>query len=116
LATGEFEIVVGLQVQPELRAVAEIQAETERGVGADPPPLVDNLGDAVRRDADRLGELVLRQPVFLQELLAQHLTRRDRRELVISHGPLPFAGLLYPVSGRRRQYGPSEEGSCRNRG
>jgi hypothetical protein len=65
LSAGELEVVVRLQVQPELRAVAEVEAEAERGVGADPAPAVDDLGDAVRRDTDRPGELVLRQAVFL---------------------------------------------------
>ena len=64
---------MGLQVQPELRAVAEIEAEPQRRVGGDALPVVDDLGAPVGRDADRLGEPVLRQPVFPQELLAQHL-------------------------------------------
>jgi hypothetical protein len=60
LPAHDLEIVVRLQVQPELRAVAEVQAETQRRVGGDPSSVVDDLGDPVGRDADRPRELVLR--------------------------------------------------------
>lgn len=36
-----------LKVHPELRTVAEVQAQAERGVGGDPPPVVDDFGDPV---------------------------------------------------------------------
>jgi hypothetical protein len=49
-----LQIIVGLQVHPELRAVAEVQAEPQRRVRRDAPPIIDDLGDPVRRNADRL--------------------------------------------------------------
>src|SRR5713101_4208548 len=55
-----FKIVMGLEIHPELGAVAEVQAQPERGVCRDAPPIVDDLGDTVRRDADCLRELILR--------------------------------------------------------
>jgi hypothetical protein len=86
LPTRDLEVVVGLHVQPELRAVPEIDAETQGRVGGDPPSVAHDVGDPVRRDADRESEPALRQPVLLEKLLAEHLTRRDRRELVWRDG------------------------------
>src|SRR5215471_6081437 len=54
-----FQIVVALQVHPKLRAVAEIQTQAKRGIGSDTPPIVDDLGDTIGRNADGLGKLVL---------------------------------------------------------
>jgi hypothetical protein len=50
---------MGVKIEPELRAVFEVQAEPKRGVGRDAPPVVDDLGDAVWRDADGFGEPML---------------------------------------------------------
>jgi hypothetical protein len=52
---------VRLEIQPEFRAVTEIQTETDRGMGGDPATVVDDLGDPIRRNTDSLCELVLRQ-------------------------------------------------------
>jgi hypothetical protein len=41
-----------LQVQPELRAVAEVAAEPHRGVGGDGAATVENVGDAAGRYAE----------------------------------------------------------------
>jgi hypothetical protein len=57
LSAGQLEVVVGLEIQPELRAVAEVQAEARRGVGADPAtgscrrPSTDLSADRCRRRA-----------------------------------------------------------------
>jgi len=55
-----FEIVVGLEVQPEFRTVAEIESEAHRSFGTYPPPVVYNFSDPIRRYSDRLRELVFR--------------------------------------------------------
>ena len=52
------DVVLALQIEPELCAVAEIAAEPHRGVGGDRTPRVENIGDAAGRHAD-----VERQPV-----------------------------------------------------
>ena len=44
--------MLALQVEPELRPVAEIAAKPERRIGADRPPLVQDVGDAAGRDAE----------------------------------------------------------------
>jgi hypothetical protein len=50
LPARHLEVVVGLQVEPELRAVAEVEAEPERRVDADAPSVGHDL-------AIRLGEM-----------------------------------------------------------
>src|ERR1700722_11480810 len=77
-----LQVVVGLQAHPELRAVAEVQAQPQRGVGGDAASVVDDLGDTIGRDADVFCELVLRQAMLGQELLLQHLAGSDRSKLV----------------------------------
>jgi hypothetical protein len=52
---------VGLKVHPELWTVAKVQAQPKRGIGADTPPIADDLGDPVRRDTDGLCKLVPRE-------------------------------------------------------
>src|SRR5882724_9811807 len=56
----QLEIVVRLEAHPEFRAITEVETEPERGVGGNTAAVVDDLGDAVRRDADLLGKPVLR--------------------------------------------------------
>src|SRR6185503_4010433 len=51
------DVVLALQFEPELRAVAEVAAEPHRRVGGDRAPRVENVGDAAGRHAD-----VERQP------------------------------------------------------
>jgi hypothetical protein len=63
---------MALQVHPELCAVAEIQTQAECGVSRYAAPIVDDFGDAIGRDPDRLRDLVLRQVIRGQELLFQH--------------------------------------------
>src|SRR4051812_42054699 len=58
-----FQVVVSLKIQPELRTVAEVEAEPKRSVRRNAPPIVDDLGDAVRRNSDRLRESALRQTI-----------------------------------------------------
>jgi hypothetical protein len=43
---------MGLKIHPEFWTIAKVQAQPKRGVSRDAPPIVDNLGDAVWRDAD----------------------------------------------------------------
>ena len=55
---NDADVILPLQVQPELRAVTEVAAEPHRGVGRDRAAKIENIGDAARRDAD-----IERQPV-----------------------------------------------------
>jgi hypothetical protein len=52
LAFDHGDIVLALQIEPELCAVAEIPTETHGGVGGDRAPPVENIGDAPRWHAE----------------------------------------------------------------
>jgi hypothetical protein len=58
LALDDREIILALQIQPKLRAIAEIAAEPHRRVGGNRAPLVEDVGDAPGRHAE-----VEREPV-----------------------------------------------------
>jgi hypothetical protein len=58
LALDEREIVLALQVEPELRAVAEVAAEPDGSIGGDRPTFVQDIRDAAGRDAEIEGEPV----------------------------------------------------------
>jgi hypothetical protein len=68
LPPRHFEVVMGPKIEPEDRAVAEVQAQPKCGVGPDAPLVIDDLGDTVWRDANGLGEPMLGQAVRDQEL------------------------------------------------
>jgi len=56
------DVVLALQVEPELRAVAEIAAEPHGGVGGDRAAAVQDVGDPAGRHADVERQPVGRQP------------------------------------------------------
>jgi hypothetical protein len=60
---------MGLKIHPKLRAIAKVQAEPKRRVGRNAPPIVDDLGDAIRRNADGLSELVFARDHTRQGIL-----------------------------------------------
>src|SRR5271168_1063909 len=94
-----FEIIVSLQIQPELRAVTEVQTQPQGSIGSYPATVVHDLSDPVRRNTNRLRKLVLRQPVFGQKLLLEHLTRSDRFKFILHRnspgGSQRFAPLAH---------------------
>src|SRR5665647_1138203 len=59
LALHHADVILALQVEPELRAVAEIAAEPHRRVGGNRASRVENIGDAHRRPADVLVTLLM---------------------------------------------------------
>jgi hypothetical protein len=85
VAACDFQVVVTLKIHPELRTIAEIEPQPKRRVGGNTPPIVDDVGNAVRRNPNGLGKLVLRQAIFCQEFFLEHLTRRDRGEFLRGH-------------------------------
>src|SRR5438132_1169729 len=52
LPLDHANVILSLQVQPELRAVAEIAAEPHRGIGRDAAAAIEDVGDPARRNAD----------------------------------------------------------------
>lgn len=71
------EFVFALEVHPELGGVAEVAAESDRGIGGDAAFAVDDLVDASRRDADGDGHPVLGDSQGIEELVLEHLTGVD---------------------------------------
>jgi hypothetical protein len=59
ISPRQLQIVMGLKIQLKLRAVAKIQAEPKRRISRNAPPIVDDLGNPVRRNADGLSKLIL---------------------------------------------------------
>jgi hypothetical protein len=74
LAFGDREIVLHLQIHPELRRVTEVPAEAERGVGSNGALTIYNFDDPARRDSQIEAEAVSAQSAFHQ-LFLQNLTR-----------------------------------------
>jgi len=66
LALHHPDIVLALQVEPELRAIAEIAAKPHGRVGGDRAPGVEDIGDAAGRHAD-----IEREPIGAQCARAQ---------------------------------------------
>jgi hypothetical protein len=92
---------VALKIQPELRAVAEIQAQPKRRVGRDAPPVVGDPGDPVRRNPDRLRDLALRQTMRREAFLLRHFAGRDRRKFVSGHRRFLSTIIRDPILMRR---------------
>src|SRR6266566_3420745 len=65
------KIIRGLQIEPELGAVAEPVTETQGGVAGDRPLACNDLADAVRRNPKLPGKLGRGDADFLQ------LVRKD---------------------------------------
>src|SRR3990172_5043642 len=76
--TRKNEIVVGLQVQPELCLHAKVHAKAGGRICRDRSPARANLADATLRHADFLGYPVLRQTQRLEEFLEEDFPRRGK--------------------------------------
>ena len=63
--------MLALQVEPELRAVAEVAAEAHRRVGGDAAPPVQDVGDPARGHAEIEREPVGAQAPALELALQQ---------------------------------------------
>ena len=72
LPLDHADVVLALQVQPELRTVAKVQAEPNGGIGGDRAAAIQNVGDAAGWDAD-----VERQAICA-ELASRHSRFRKR--------------------------------------
>jgi hypothetical protein len=83
------DIVLALQIEPELRAVAEVSAQPYRGVGGDRPLCVEDVGDATRRHA--ASE---RQTVGAELAGAEFAFQKPAWVRGGSHIPISFALIL----------------------
>ena len=80
-----FQVVMGLKIHPEFWTIAKVQAQPKRGVSRDAPPIVDNLGDAVWRDADGFCKWVRDRPYSVRNSFLQHFAWRNRCKFVPCH-------------------------------
>src|SRR5690606_17150810 len=80
--TFHLEVVVALQVDPELGRRAEVPREPQSRVGADAALSVHDLVDAPRRHPDRHGYLVLADSERHKEVLHEHFAGVDGRQLI----------------------------------
>ena len=78
----EPELIVALQVHPQLGRCAEVLGQSYSGVRGDAALAVHDLVDAARGHADGRGELVLGEPEPLDEVLDNDLARVNRVDLV----------------------------------
>src|SRR5690606_8204762 len=82
LSASDVALIVALQVDPELGRRAEVPSEPQRRVCGDPPLAVHDLIDPPGRDADRHGELVLRDAEAPDEVLPADFARVNRLDTV----------------------------------
>jgi hypothetical protein len=52
LSLNHANVVLPLQIQPELRTVTKVTAEPYGGIGRDRAPKVEDIGDTARGNAD----------------------------------------------------------------
>jgi len=87
----DFEVVAGLEVEPEALGGAEVAGEAEGGVGGDGALAVDDLVDAAGWHGDVLGEAVLGDVHGVEELFEKDLAGVDGRvgRWFVGHGGSP---------------------------
>src|SRR5699024_2866976 len=72
---GELQLILRLQIKPELRIDPEIAAKAQRRVSSNRTLAVNDFIDAARRHADGYSQLVLRDSETCDEVLHKNLTR-----------------------------------------
>jgi hypothetical protein len=82
---GGTELILGLQIEPDLGRHPEVLPETKRGVRREGALTVHDVADPVRRHADVPGERRDRDAQRTHELLPEDLTRGDRVQLLPAH-------------------------------
>ncbi len=85
---GYFQVVVRLQVEPELRGGAESTGQTQGGIGCDAALALNDGVDAIWRDAQGARQSVLADPQRFEEFFHQNLTGMDGRNFTDHVTPL----------------------------
>jgi len=83
------QVVTRLQVEPEGRVHAEETSQAQRSISGDGTLALNDLADAPLRHADVLGQTILRDAHWEQELFEQDLARMYRIEFSCRHGRSP---------------------------
>ena len=87
VALDEGDSVLAMEVEPELRPVAEIAAQAHRRVGRDPAPAVHNIGDPARGNAE-----VESNPIGAQAARFELALQKPSGMCDWERGGGPFAG------------------------
>jgi hypothetical protein len=78
-----------LKVKPETLRHAEVEGESESGVGRNSSLPMHDFIDATWRDRDVLGKPILAYPHRLEEFLEEYFSRMNRWLLSSTHVPAP---------------------------
>jgi hypothetical protein len=89
LSRSDRQIVLVLQIKPELRTGVERLAEPKRGIGRDAGRLRDDAFDARARDTGRLGQRAGRKVERHEELFAKNFAGMQGRER-LGHGRVSY--------------------------
>ena len=81
----DFEVIVGLQVEPVILAKAEVPRQTQGCVRRDRSLALDNLAQAVRGDAQRMSKLINAHPQGREQVVPQDSTGMRRHP--VFYGP-----------------------------
>lgn len=73
---GHFGVIRRLGAQPITGREAQEAAKSQVGIRRDCAPPGNDFADALRGDANLLGEAILREPERDEKLLAEEFTRR----------------------------------------
>src|SRR6266702_4720381 len=84
-ALGDAQVVVHLEVEPQLRRYTEVFAQTQGGVGGDGALAVDDVTDAVGWHGDFARERVDAHLHRLHEFLVEDFAGVDRFEQFCGH-------------------------------
>lgn len=94
----DIEVVLYLEVQPELLGRAEEARQPQGGIGRDRSLPMDDFVDPARWNADLLGEPVLTDAHGQQEFLEENLSRMEGCQLLACHlSPLVIVDDLHIV-------------------
>src|ERR1035438_1942674 len=88
------KLVMLLKVHPVLRRGAEVPGETQCGFPANSTRAIDDRGDAVGGDVERLGELVLGEADVLQ-IFGKNLTGVNGRKLLLFWHTVLFSVIVH---------------------
>src|SRR6478672_2899227 len=81
----DLEVIARLEIQPKAIAGAEVAREPKGRIGGDGACSVDDLVDAAGRDADVVGQPVLRNTKGLEEIGGEDFTRMNRSQFASRH-------------------------------
>jgi hypothetical protein len=81
----QFQVITGLQIQPEPFRRSEEASKAQGRVGRDGTLAPHDLVDPAWRDANVFGKPVLANAQRTQELFQEYLARMDRSQLLSRH-------------------------------